>query len=68
MCANRPAILVIHGGAWRTGDKAWGEQIAEELCVHYRTVENHRTNISSKLGLRGSHALIKFALKHKAEL
>ena len=44
------------------------KQIAEELCVHYRTVENHRTNISAKLGLRGSHALIKFALKHKAEL
>jgi acetyl esterase/lipase len=29
---NRPAILAIHGGAWRSGDKAWGEQIAEELC------------------------------------
>jgi acetyl esterase/lipase len=29
---NRPAILVIHGGAWRGGDKAWGEQFAEELC------------------------------------
>jgi acetyl esterase/lipase len=29
---NRPAILVIHGGAWRGGDKAWGRQIAEELC------------------------------------
>jgi acetyl esterase/lipase len=30
--ANRPAILAIHGGAWRGGDKAWGEQFAEELC------------------------------------
>ncbi len=29
---NRPAILAIHGGAWRGGDKAWGEQFAEELC------------------------------------
>jgi acetyl esterase/lipase len=29
---NRPAILAIHGGAWRSGDKAWGEQLAEELC------------------------------------
>ena len=44
------------------------KQIAEQLCVHYRTVENHRTNISAKLGLRGSHALIKFALKHQHEL
>lgn len=30
--ADRPAILAIHGGAWRGGDKAWGEQIAEEFC------------------------------------
>ena len=30
--ASRPAILAIHGGAWRGGDKAWGEQFAEELC------------------------------------
>jgi acetyl esterase/lipase len=30
--SNRPAVLAIHGGAWRTGDKAWGQQIAEELC------------------------------------
>jgi acetyl esterase/lipase len=29
---NRPAILAIHGGAWRGGDKAWGEQFAKELC------------------------------------
>jgi acetyl esterase/lipase len=29
---NRPAVLAIHGGAWRGGDKAWGEQFAEELC------------------------------------
>src|SRR5215208_7048864 len=30
--ANRPAVLAIHGGAWKGGDKAWGEQFAEELC------------------------------------
>ena len=29
---GRPAVLAIHGGAWRGGDKAWGEQFAEELC------------------------------------
>ena len=29
---GRPAILAIHGGAWRGGDKAWGEQFARELC------------------------------------
>ncbi|HEU4828484.1 MAG TPA: alpha/beta hydrolase [Gemmatimonadales bacterium] len=30
--SDRPAILAIHGGAWRSGDKAWGAQFAEELC------------------------------------
>jgi len=30
--ASRPAILAIHGGAWRGGDKAWGSQIAKEFC------------------------------------
>jgi acetyl esterase/lipase len=30
----RPAILAIHGGAWRGGDKVWGQQIAEELCPY----------------------------------
>jgi acetyl esterase/lipase len=30
--ADRPAVLAIHGGAWRGGDKAWGAQIAEALC------------------------------------
>jgi DNA-binding NarL/FixJ family response regulator len=43
-------------------------EIAEEFNVSIRTVENHRANISSKLGLQGSHALIKFALKHQARL
>ena len=31
---NRPAILAIHGGAWRGGDKAWGQQFAEEFCPY----------------------------------
>jgi acetyl esterase/lipase len=30
--ADRPAIIAIHGGAWRDGDKAWGSRIAEEFC------------------------------------
>ena len=49
-------------------DYKTSKQIAHELCIHYRTVDNHRTNISAKLGLRGSHALIKFALQHQSEL
>ncbi|MDF1501414.1 alpha/beta hydrolase [Roseisolibacter sp. H3M3-2] len=30
--ADRPVVVAIHGGAWRGGDKAWGEAFAEELC------------------------------------
>jgi DNA-binding NarL/FixJ family response regulator len=44
------------------------KEIADELCIHYRTVENRRTAICQKLGLRGSNALLKFALQNKAEL
>jgi acetyl esterase/lipase len=29
---NRPAILAIHGGGFRAGDKPWGAQFAKELC------------------------------------
>lgn len=42
--------------------------IAGELFVSVRTVENHRANICSKLNLHGTHALMKFSLKHKSEL
>lgn len=44
------------------------KEIAAELFISYRTIENYRTNICSKLNLRGSHALIKFALEHQHEI
>jgi DNA-binding NarL/FixJ family response regulator len=44
------------------------KEIATELFIHYRTVENHRTNICEKLDLHGPNTLIRFALKHKSEL
>ena len=44
------------------------KEIAAELFIHYRTVENHRTSICHKLGLHGHNALFKFALQHKSEL
>jgi DNA-binding NarL/FixJ family response regulator len=43
-------------------------EIGELLFIHPRTVDNHRTNISRKLNLHGSHALLRFALKHHLEL
>lgn len=44
------------------------KEIAKQLCVHYRTVENYRLNISRKLGLEGHNAVLKFALRHHNEL
>jgi two-component system, NarL family, response regulator DegU len=38
-------------------------QIAEQLCISLRTVENHRYNICQKLQLNGSYALLRFALE-----
>ncbi|MEW6210685.1 MAG: response regulator transcription factor [Acidobacteriota bacterium] len=49
-------------------DNKTSREIARELFVSPRTIDNHRTNISQKLGLRGSHALLKFAYDHKSEL
>jgi two-component system, NarL family, response regulator DegU len=44
------------------------KEIAAEMFVSPRTVETHRANISLKLNLHGSHALMKFALLHKSDL
>ncbi len=41
------------------------KQIATELGVSPRTIDNHRAHICSKLDLQGPHALTKFALEHK---
>ena len=43
-------------------------QIAEELGLSVHAVEQHRGHIGQKLELVGHHALLKFALAHKAEL
>lgn len=43
-------------------------EIAAELFLSVRTVEHHRSNICSKLSLNGKHALLTFALAHKAEI
>jgi DNA-binding NarL/FixJ family response regulator len=41
------------------------KEIGEDLSIHYRTVENHRTNICRKLGIEGANALLRFALQYK---
>lgn len=49
-------------------DYQTSKQIADELGISIRTVETHRAHICQKLELKGSHALMKFAVKHKALL
>jgi DNA-binding NarL/FixJ family response regulator len=46
------------------------KEIGAELSIHYRTVENHRTNICRKLRLEGegANALLRFALQNKTSL
>jgi DNA-binding NarL/FixJ family response regulator len=49
-------------------DYQTSKQIADELGISIRTVETHRAHICQKLDLKGSHALMKFAVKHKSIL
>lgn len=44
------------------------KEIAAELFISYRTVQNHRTHIGEKLGLKGHHKLLQFALENKSYL
>lgn len=44
------------------------KEIAAELFISIRTVEHHRANISTKLELKGSHALLQFAVKQQTQL
>lgn len=43
-------------------------EISADLSISTRTVETHRANICHKLALRGSHALMKFAVAHQTDL
>ena len=43
------------------------KEIGAELSIHYRTIENHRTNICRKLGIEGANALLRFAVQHKGD-
>ncbi|MEI7732039.1 MAG: response regulator transcription factor [Verrucomicrobiota bacterium] len=52
----------------RIADDKTSKEIAEELGLSPRTIENHRANISQKLDLHGSHSLLKFAYENKARL
>lgn len=40
------------------------KQVAEELCISIRTVEGHRANLTSKLGMRSRVDLLRYARDH----
>ncbi len=42
--------------------------IAAELGVSPKTVENHRSRICAKLGVHGTNALVRFAVRHRDAL
>jgi DNA-binding NarL/FixJ family response regulator len=44
------------------------KEIADDLHISHRTVENHRANICNKLEIHGSHSLLKFAIENKTVL
>ena len=52
----------------RVAENKTSKEIAEELHISFRTVNNHRAHICEKLGLEGPHRLLQFALEHKSLL
>jgi len=44
------------------------QTISDLLSISYRTVVNHKTNISTKLGLSSSKELVKFAIQNISHL
>jgi DNA-binding NarL/FixJ family response regulator len=49
-------------------DMKTSQEIADELNISIKTVQNHRNNICNKLDLTGTHALLKFAVEHAGRI
>ena len=49
----------------RVAEGKTSRQISEELFISFKTVENHRSNISEKLGISGTLSLITYAFSIK---
>jgi len=44
------------------------KEIADELHISYRTVNNHRAHICEKLQLEGPHRLLQFAIENRSRI
>jgi DNA-binding NarL/FixJ family response regulator len=70
--AALPALASLTPTEWKilkliAGNRTTKE-IAADLHVSPKTIENHRANIAQKLSLRGTNAVLRFALEKKAFL
>ena len=52
----------------RISESRTSKEIADELFLSPKTVDNYRFKIAEKLGIRGAYSLLKFALENKARL
>jgi DNA-binding NarL/FixJ family response regulator len=72
LIASRPSLTDLTPTERRIlkliAENKTSREIAGELFLSVRTVENHRAHICQKLELHGSHALLAFSLEHKSEL
>ena len=72
LAAEKPALAELTPTERRVlkliADGQTSREIGTALGIGVRTVEHHRNNIATKLELSGSHALVKFAIKHQAAL
>jgi DNA-binding NarL/FixJ family response regulator len=67
-----PALASLTPAEWRilkliAGNKTTKE-IAADLSISLKTVENHRSNIADKLNLHGTNAILRFALQNRGLL
>ena len=67
---ERPGLKTLTATELRVlqllADYKTNKDIAQEMFLSYRTVENHRANICQKLDLSGTHALVKFAVEYRS--
>jgi DNA-binding NarL/FixJ family response regulator len=50
------------------GENKTSKEIADDLNLSFRTVQNHRSHMCEKLKLEGYNRLLQFALEHKSVL